>query len=141
MLPSALQCLTSVFGMGTGISTAVSSPHIDNLSKWILSTSFCLFKIRIYISPRIISISKLNTSPCLHTWPINVVVYNDSYPKREGRLILKLVSHLDAFSVYPFDTLLPCCAAGATTGPQEVSPLRSSRTRSRSSQSSYGHDR
>ena len=62
-------------------------------------------------------------------------------PKKEGRLILKLASHLDAFSVYLFDTLLPCYAAGATTGPQEVSPLRSSRTRSSSSQSSYGHDR
>ena len=46
------------------------------------------------------------------------MVYNGSYfPLTEmGRLIFEIVSHLDAFSVYLIDTLLPSGAAGATTG-------------------------
>ena len=35
-----------------------------------------------------------------------------------GYLILRLVSRLDAFSVYRIHTSLPCHAAGATTGAQ-----------------------
>ena len=31
-------------------------------------------------SPRVIRTSPLNTLPCLHAWPVNPVVYRDSYP-------------------------------------------------------------
>jgi len=34
----------------------------------------------------------------------------------EGYLILRLASHLDAFSVYPLRTRLPGHATGVTTG-------------------------
>src|SRR6202007_2173099 len=65
---------------------------------------------------RAISTSKLHASRHFHTWPINVVVYHGS----RRSLVLRLVSRLDAFSGYLFHTELPCCAAGATTGPPEV---------------------
>ena len=59
----------------------------------------------------------------------------------QGDLVLRWVSRLDAFSGYPVRTWLPGCAAGATTGPPEVCPSRSSRTRDRSSQASNTHGR
>ena len=49
---------------------------------------------------RAISTAKLNASLHLHTRPINVVVYHDS----QRDLVLRRVSRLDAFSVYPFTT-------------------------------------
>ena len=58
-----------------------------------------------------------------------------------GYLILRWVSRLDAFSVYPFRTSLPGYAPGGTTGSPEVRPSRSSRTRDRSFQISCAHDR
>ena len=56
-------------------------------------------------------------------------------------LVWRWVSRLDAFSGYPVRTWLPGCAAGATTGPPEVRPPRSSRTRGSSSQVSNTHGR
>ena len=49
---------------------------------------------------RAISTAKLNASLHLHMRPINVVVYHDS----QRDLVLRRVSRLDAFSVYPFTT-------------------------------------
>ena len=92
-------------------------------------------------SPRPISTGPLNMSPCLHFRPINLVVFKGSYFRRMGSLILEWASHLDAFSVYPFRTWLPSCAAGATTGALSVRPPWSSRTRGSSPQTSYAHDR
>lgn len=57
-----------------------------------------------------------------------------------GIFFLRWVSRLDAFSVYPFRTSLPCYAVGTTTVAPEVRPFRSSRTRNRSSHDSYAHD-
>jgi hypothetical protein len=45
---------------------------------------------------RAISTGKLKALLLLHIQPINVVVYDDS----QGILVLRLVSRLDAFSVY-----------------------------------------
>ena len=56
-----------------------------------------------------------------------------------GYLILRGASRLDAFSVYPVPTWLPCDAFGNATGTPEVSPSRSSRTKDSSSQISYAH--
>ena len=57
---------------------------------------------------RLISTSKLNTLLCLHTWPINLVVFEESLVKHvsmlKGYLILRWASRLDAFSGYPFRT-------------------------------------
>ena len=57
-----------------------------------------------------------------------------------GYLFSRGASRLDAFSVYPVRTSLPCCALGRTTVAPVVRPLRSSRTRSSSSHDSYAHD-
>src|SRR4029079_65787 len=59
----------------------------------------------------------------------------------KGELVSRWVSRLDAFSDYPVRTSVRSTAAGATTAPPEVRPSRSSRTRDRSSQFSYTHDR
>src|SRR5450631_1416749 len=54
-------------------------------------------------SPRPISTGRLNTSPCVHLRPINLVVYQGPYPVNPvGDLILRQASRLDAFSAYPF---------------------------------------
>jgi len=49
------------------------------------------------------------------------------------------VSHLDAFSGYPFRTWLPGGAPGGTTGTPAVRPSRSSRTRDSAPQVSCAH--
>ena len=56
---------------------------------------------------------------------------------KEGYLILRGASRLDAFSVYPVPAWLPGYAFGNTTGTPEASPPRSSRTKGSSSQISY----
>ena len=57
---------------------------------------------------RPISTSKLNALPHLHTWPINLVVFEGSsvspVSRGKGYLISGLASRLDAFSGYPFRT-------------------------------------
>jgi hypothetical protein len=54
-------------------------------------------------SPRPISTGRLNTLPCLHLRPINLVVYQGPYPVNPvGDLISRQASRLDAFSAYPF---------------------------------------
>ena len=55
----------------------------------------------------------------------------------QGYLILRGASRLDAFSVYPFQSWLPCYAIGMTTGEPAVRPARSSRTTASSFQISY----
>ena len=95
---------------------------------------------------RAISTGRLHVLLRFHVPPINQVVFlGPSYPsacaEELGDLILGRASRLDAFSDYPCLTSLPCDAAGATTGTQEVSPSRSSRTRDRPPQISYAHTR
>ena len=58
-----------------------------------------------------------------------------------GVLILRMASHLDAFSAYPNQTRIPGGAPGGTTGKPEVCQPRSSRTSGRSTQNSCAHDR
>ena len=69
VLPSALRCLTSVFGMGTGVPTSPSSLGILSKLDILLITKLSL---------RSISTGQLNTSPCLHTQPINHVFFMGS---------------------------------------------------------------
>ncbi len=55
--------------------------------------------------PRLMSTSLLSTLPGLHIWPLNPVVYRETYlSERVGHLILKPASRLDAFSGYPIHT-------------------------------------
>ena len=86
---------------------------------------------------RPISTAQLHPLPGFHLRPIYLVVSQGPYRlTAEGGLILGWASRLDAFSGYPVDTWLPSDAVGTTAGTPEVSPLRSSRTRSSSPQAS-----
>ena len=53
-------------------------------------------------------------------------------------LIFNRVSHLDAFSGYPFRRWQICDASGETTDTLELRPSRSSRTKDSSCQNSFG---
>ena len=75
----------------------------DDLGRsWIKAVSGCrpLHGTNENQADRAISTAKLNTLLRLHMRPINVVVYHDS----QRDLVLRRVSRLDAFSVYPFTT-------------------------------------
>ena len=145
-VPSAQTGLTSVFGMGTGVSPSLSPPRI-----WLSTNTrprrptsvprafHSEHEHRSNPSPRPISTGLLNTLLCVHIRPINVVVYHGPYlvdPVRS--LILELVSRLDAFSAYPFRRSLTSRALGRTTGTRELRPSRSSRTRDSLPQASSG---
>ena len=91
--------------------------------------------------PRPISTGPLHTSPYFHSQPIYLIIYQGSYQiKSVGNLILRLASHLDAFSAYPFQIWPPSCASGETTGTPVICPSRSSRTKDSSSQISCACD-
>ena len=56
-------------------------------------------------SPRLISTSLLQVSPPFQSWPINLVIFQESYSlKGMGELISRPASRLDAFSGYPIRT-------------------------------------
>ncbi len=133
-VPSASAGLTSLFGMGRGVSPPVKSP--ETLCNWSVRTprsafrapvsaprglaprshvpgmpapaypESCIVVIGVFISsPRTISTGLLNTLLCLHIQPINLVVYKGPYLVNPvGELILGWASRLDAFSGYPVRT-------------------------------------
>ena len=71
-VPSALTGLTSVFGMGTGVTLSLWPPKsvVNEASPRGLQSKHELFKP----SPRPISTGRLNVLPRLHLRPINVMV-------------------------------------------------------------------
>ena len=89
--------------------------------------------------PSIISTGLLKPLLTFHLRPIQQVVSLRSYTFQSRELILKRVSHLDAFSGYLFRTWLLSGAPGGTTDTPEVRPPRSSRTRGSPSQFSFAH--
>ena len=108
---SAYVGLTAVFEMGTGGTPQLSSP--DSLTEFAFACSLKtphrkkirLFEKLLKSSPRPISTSPLKRLLALHSWPIYLIVYEGPYQIESVRdLILRLVSRLDAFSVYPFRT-------------------------------------
>ena len=68
--------------------------------------------------------------------PSHLLGVFSSVLRRKGSLILRRVSHLDAFSAYPIRTWLLSNAAGATTHTPSVRSFRSSRTKNDTSQAS-----
>ena len=138
---SALRSLTSVFGMGTGVSSSLSSPHQACFAHSKLN-NLCVSpfpSLKPWSSLRPISTFQLNALLHLHLRPINVIVSHGSYALRQGDLFLWGASYLDAFSTYPVHTWLPSYALGSTTGAPEVCPSRSSRTKNSSTQISNAH--
>ena len=112
----------------------IKSGHFDSASLHL-----CVHFLLFWSSPRPISTSQLHALLHFHPKPINLVVFKGSYFFRMGYLILRGASRLDAFSVYPCQTWLPCSELGSSTGTPAVRPSRSSRTKDSSSQISYAH--
>ena len=112
---------------------------LNSKSKTSFHFEFLLIYLSSFLwsSPRPISDSQLHVLPHFHLCPIYLVVFKGSYYLRMGYLILRGASRLDAFSVYPFQTWLPCYAIGMTTDTPAVRPARSSRTKASSFQISY----
>ena len=115
-VPSAREGLTSVFGMGTGMAPPLWPPG-QVFRSWARPWGRRLARKTIGTGPtqqygqasRLISTGRLNMLPCLDLQPIDQVIsLVPSVPSGGmGCLILRRVSHLDAFSGYPFRTWLP----------------------------------
>ena len=116
------------------------SMYLQNCTH-VTSISYFLRLTASRSNPRPISNSQLHTLLHFHLCPIYLVVFKGSYFFRMGYLILRGASRLDAFSVYPFRTWLPCHAAGTATGTPAVRPSRSSRTKDSSLQISSARNR
>ena len=151
---SALRSLTSVFGMGTGGTFSPLSPEIFEYVSYPqnlipecsrkpsrssgLSTGLTFafldqaLDLLVLATFHITAFTAPTYQPCRLQGVLLTYVM--------GYLFLRGASRLDAFSVYPVRTSLPCYAVGTTTVAPEVRPLRSSRTRSSSSHVSYAHD-
>ena len=150
-VPSALEGLTAVFGMGTGVALSLVSPGISANKKGNrivglvrgLPTFERKFNTKKYgQASRPISTGQLNALLHLHFRPINLVVSEGPLATEvEGYLILGWASRLDAFSAYPFRAQLPSGAPGGTTGTLEARGFRSSRTRKPFPQVSCAHSR
>ena len=104
-VPSALAGLTSVFGMGTGGSLPLYPPDKSSSDSAPRALHSEHVSLEFNPSPRPISTGRLNALLRLHLRPINLVFYQGPYRvKPVGDLISGWVSHLDAFSAYPFRT-------------------------------------
>ena len=73
-VPSALAGLTAVFGMGTGVTPPLWPPETSCQSWFSHEDSRASTSVVQHPSPRPISTGRLNTLPCLHLRPINVMV-------------------------------------------------------------------
>ena len=141
-VPSAQTGLTSLFGMGRGISPLLWPPNCQGARRYrprgpskLHSDSRCSQS-----RPRAISTGQLNALLRLHRPPIDVVVYHGPYSLEVmGNLISRWASRLDAFSGYPIQAWLSSDALGRTTATPEACSSRSSRTRDDSSQTSNAH--
>ena len=77
----------------------------------MLRPQACIHQV-FWSSLRPISSSQLHALLHFHPCPINLVVFKGSYRFCGGYLILGGASRLDAFSVYPCRTWLPCHGVG-----------------------------
>ena len=116
-----------------------SKPHTGRCGQFLLSRSFkhSLFLDQaldrlVLTSSRITAFTPSTYQPCCLQGVLPAYAV--------GYLFSRGASRLDAFSVYPVRTSLPCYAVGTTTVAPEVRPFRSSRTRNSSSHVSYAHD-
>ena len=125
----ALKGLTSVFGMRTGGSPSPLSPvslnvlsHTHNCIVSFLSfhKNYLALNKSFDLRTSLDLLVSVSSMPCSTYTP-------DLSPRSlqgvshifiQGYLILRWVSRLDAFSVYPVQTSLPSCATGVTTGAQ-----------------------
>jgi hypothetical protein len=123
-------------GIGCGRSANITRPAKGGAKFGLYCPRWALTMKAIKPIERLVLVSFTHccaSTPSLSTWWSSTAL--------KGELVSRWVSRLDAFSGYPVRTWLPCYAAGATTGPLEVRPSRSSRTKDRSSQFSYTYGR
>jgi hypothetical protein len=146
-------CFRSVFCflLTLVVSQRVQYQHdirLHSRTGWfVFQTISCFFQrghnrpfLRITAKPSTISTGQLQTLLPFHLPPIKLVVSQRSYDLLDlGYLILRPVSHLDAFSGYPFRRSLLGYAVGTTTDTRALRPPRSSRTRGSSSQIPNAH--
>ena len=145
-VPSALRGLTSLFGMGRGGAPALG--RLCLLAAGRVRPGACVFVLfdgfrrRRGVAagrPRFRAISTARLwHRCLYTCGLST---SSSLTALFRSLISGRVSHLDAFSAYPFPTWLPGGAVGTTTGTPAVGPARSSRTKARPPQTSHARNR
>ena len=143
-VPSALEGLTSGFGMGPGVSpplwppkrwsprssgTWIEGAALEQSSRTTIASASESQVLGLLV-PVSSTRCRASTSGLSTSWSSRGLTWSDPV----GDLISGRASHLDAFSAYPFRTWLTSRAAGATTGTPEVRPPRSSRTRGSSPQ-------
>ena len=135
----------------THLRDTLAFSHFTRLHSCVFTLSCLHFCFRAFMfltlemafrsSPRPISIGKLHVLPHFHRRPIYLIVSEGSYQLVVvAVLFFRGASRLDAFSVYPVRTSLPCYALGRTTVSPEVRPSRSSRTRDSSRHDSNAHN-
>ncbi len=121
-VPSAQKGLTAVFGMGTGVSPSPLSPVSLNMffAHSQLHSIFLWPDIVLSCDQALdLLVSVSSTHCCAYTPDLSPCsLQGVLLPYDMGYLILRWVSRLDAFSVYPVQTSLPSCATGVTTGAQ-----------------------
>ncbi len=97
-----------MFGMGTGVAVRVCSPGILGKYQLVAAVVAKTFKRVLVVGGMVnaakrsaVSTGQLRRLPALHTRPIDPVVFREPSARRQGGLVLRGVSRLDAFSVYP----------------------------------------
>ena len=110
-VPSPMRPFTSVFGMGTGVSSSPWPPGKGNGRFWegcarvFRGGGLALLREVVAASLWAISIGRLSASPRVHRRPIKVVVFHPPSPSCDGgNLVFGEAWRLDAFSAYPFRT-------------------------------------
>ena len=142
-VPSALEGLTSGFGMGPGVSPplwppkrsgAPATPGTSRTTQRARAT-----EVSCQVLGLLVPVS--STHCCASTSGLSTRSSSRGPYQVDpvGDLILERASRLYAFSAYPFRTWLMSSAVGTTTHTPEVRPSRSSRTRDSSPQISYAH--
>ena len=142
-VPSALEGLTSGFGMGPGVSPplwppkrsgAPGMPEPSRTTQRARAT-----EVSCQVLGLLVPVS--STHCCASTSGLSTRSSSRGPYQVDpvGDLILERASRLYAFSAYPFRTWPMSSAVGTTTHTPEVRPSRSSRTRDSSPQISYAH--
>jgi hypothetical protein len=108
-VPSALRVFTAEFGMGSGVHPSPQPPGRRRAAAVRVSCG-AVERLRGFAAARdarsVIKLARairtawLSMSPYVHLRPIDVMVCHGS----RGDLVLRRVSRLDAFSVYPVRT-------------------------------------
>jgi hypothetical protein len=142
-VPSALEGLTSGFGMGPGVSPPLWPPKRSGASGTPETSRTTQRARATEVSCQVLGllVPVSSTHCCASTSGLSTRSSSRGPYQVDpvGDLILERASRLYAFSAYPFRTWPMSSAVGTTTHTPEVRPSRSSRTRDSSPQISYAH--